>query len=127
MNATCLVCGHGPHTRQPCVGCGCKEFINAELASARTSLSLNNLLAQKIPIFESMIFDLLELLTEAFPAAVLAVDAKREERRRAYEAEQAAQQPTGDSTPPQQSGLTADQTREDTGAGGSNGEEDSRG
>ena len=109
---TCIMCGHGPHQRQPCAGCGCKEFINAELVAFRGLASINNILIQKIPVFENMLFDLLELLTEVYPEAVLAVDAKREARRKAHE----------DQTASQYQGTAPDSPGEDSGPSGSDGE-----
>lgn len=112
----CLACGHGPHTNKQCGLCRCQTFVNAALALSRSSVTINNILAEKIPVFEGMVFNLLEIVAEAFPEAVARVDARREERRQQLEQETQASQ---------QSGFEADQTGENAGSGGSDGSADS--
>lgn len=113
----CLVCSHGPHTGKKCSYCKCEAFMNAELMASRALVQINNMFAEKIPIFEGMVFDITEIIAEAFPDAVKAVDARREERRRQIEILKAQQEAEAS----QQHGAEADQEGQDAGAGSGDG------
>lgn len=88
----CLVCTHGPHKSGPCAACGCKQFVNSTVSMARSVV----MIANEIPTFKAMVVDIMELLMEAFPDAVLKVDEKRAQLRAQQEKANESTTPAAD-------------------------------
>lgn len=92
MERICIVCEHGPHRKAPCTTCGCTQWIDAGISSARALVNINNALVSEIPEIKLMLIDILELLTEVHKSEVEVINARREELRRAREAKQKDEQ-----------------------------------
>ena len=108
----CLICEHGPHRQAACQKCGCTTWINTAVASGKSLVGINNILMENIPRISMMLADILELLVETNPEAVAVIDARREERRKEYEAQKASQQ---QGPAPDQEGQDAGTSSPDSG------------
>jgi hypothetical protein len=115
----CMVCEHGPHRKAPCTQCGCTDWRNSIVQTARAVTTLSNLMIQELPIQTIFLKDILELLAEVYPEEVKRIDARREEYRRAAEEANAAQKAS------QQQGTPTDQAGQDAGSSSSDGSTDS--
>jgi hypothetical protein len=64
MEAICVACEHSPHSDKPCVRCGCTNWMNSAVASARASIQINNILITELPKAISILADLAEIAAE---------------------------------------------------------------
>jgi len=87
MEAICVVCEHSPHSDKSCVRCGCTNWMNSTVASARAAIQINNILVTELPKAISIMADIAEIAAELYPEVVDKINTRRKALREEREKE----------------------------------------